>query len=92
MDAEEFLESRFQNEREKLVQVREILKHNHLDSEVIGNPLLLTLVTLLAKMNDEDIEKYARLGIKRLKDIQNKADLYESVVRFILTKHAKETK
>ncbi len=92
MDSDKYLVSRFNWDDEKLEKVRAILRKNNLDSEVKSNPLLLTLVTLLAKMKDDEKDEYEKLGIRSLENIKNKANLYESVVRFILTKHAKEGK
>ncbi len=81
MNTDDFLWSRFQGQEEKLDRVRKILEDNQLDREVEWNPLLLTFVVLLAKVDE-----------KKLKDIQSKADLYENVVRFILADHAKRIK
>lgn len=93
MDADEFLESRFKWNEAKLQEIYSLLEKNHLEHEIKSNPLLLTLVVLLAKMDSENTKIYQeKYGIKSLYDIQNKSDLYESVVRFILAKHTKELK
>ena len=72
MDAKKFLISRFHEDNDNLQRLRKILLQNDLDQEVEGNPLLLTMITLLAKLGEDGLNSYLKLKIQPLEEIKNR--------------------
>ena len=95
IDPDKFLASRYvEDEYGNKEKLQALLEKNGLDKEIQNSPLLLTMVVLLAKREEKDVlslkkelPKYERYNIKPLSKIQNKKELYESVVGFMLIKH-----
>lgn len=86
MDMEEFLQSRFSDEK-KREEVQTKLKSMNLYAEIQWNPLLLSFVSILASLDETKRGEYKKFWIKNIEDIQNRTDLYESISRMILVKH-----
>ncbi|MBP8016878.1 hypothetical protein KAZ01_02615, partial [Candidatus Gracilibacteria bacterium] len=63
--------------------VLSFLEKSNLSGEIGGNPLLLNFICMLAQEKD----KYSSIGIKNFTEIENKADLYENIVKLVLYKH-----
>lgn len=74
------------------MKVKEWIRNQGLANEIKGNPLLLNLITLLASATEDEKNWMDDYHIFPLDKIQTKADLYESVVRFVLAKHQLDQK
>ncbi|MDD5376884.1 MAG: hypothetical protein PHH16_02080 [Candidatus Gracilibacteria bacterium] len=92
IDMDVYIESRFQGDGVKAMKVKKWIKNQGLANEIKGNPLLLNLITLLANATEDEKKWMNDYYILPLDQIWTNADLYESVVRFVLAKHQMDQK